>query len=386
MDFSKLVEVFDQNGVTFVSGTQSFNTTTSIGRLTLNILLSFAQFERDVTAERIRDKVRASRMKGMWMGGCPPLGYEVKARKLVENPADAAHVGWVFARFIEIGSSTLLTRELAERGVTTTREERRKPEADRRHWEGRLTRLERELREEADQGAARRAKAQPGRSGAHVRIQGPADRIGHRDRRTPRYGRRTGDRGRKAGYVTRRFHRPLPAGRRRTVFTATDQCWSAALGCPCPWCGTAFKPSSFSCTPNMHAPTNLEIRCVNTSCDFSRNRPLPVLTVDEPIYLRLPAFLIATVYKFAASPWVCETGAFFGRVDRFQNDVGFYGAAEPGQEAHQAMAGRWIRPISSFRMNYTLSQGRLGPSRDFTRRLSINSHPEVPGKLVFAPR
>ena len=121
MDFSKLVEVFDRNGVTFVSVTQSFNTTTSMGRLTLNILLSFAQFEREVTAERIRDKVRASRMKGMWMGGCPPLGYEVKDRKLVENPSDAAHVRWVFARFIEIGSGTLLARELAERGVTTSR-------------------------------------------------------------------------------------------------------------------------------------------------------------------------------------------------------------------------------------------------------------------------
>ncbi len=121
MDFSKLVEVFDRNGVTFVSVTQSFNTTTSMGRLTLNILLSFAQFEREVTAERIRDKVRASRMKGIWMGGCPPLGYEVKNRKLVENPADAAHVRWVFARFIEIGSGTVLARELAERGVTTAR-------------------------------------------------------------------------------------------------------------------------------------------------------------------------------------------------------------------------------------------------------------------------
>jgi site-specific DNA recombinase len=121
MDFSKLVEVFDRNGVTFVSVTQSFNTTTSMGRLTLNILLSFAQFEREVTAERIRDKVRASRMKGMWMGGCPPLGYEVKDRKLVENPADAAHVRGVFARFIEIGSGTVLARELSERGVTTSR-------------------------------------------------------------------------------------------------------------------------------------------------------------------------------------------------------------------------------------------------------------------------
>ena len=99
----------------------------------------------------------------------------------------------------------------------------------------------------------------------------------------------------------------------------------------CPWCGTAFTPSSFACMPNELAPINLEIRCANTSCDFSRNRPLPILTVDEPIYRRLPAFLIATVDKFAALPWVGETGAFFGHVDRFKDGVGFYGAAEPGE-------------------------------------------------------
>ena len=121
MDFSKLVEVFDRNGVTFVSVTQSFNTTTSMGRLTLNILLSFAQFEREVTAERIRDKVRASRMKGMWMGGVPPLGYEVKDRKLIIKEADAANIRWIFARFIEIGSGTELARELAARGIQTSR-------------------------------------------------------------------------------------------------------------------------------------------------------------------------------------------------------------------------------------------------------------------------
>lgn len=99
----------------------------------------------------------------------------------------------------------------------------------------------------------------------------------------------------------------------------------------CPWCGTEFTPSSFACTPNDHAPTNLEIRCANTRCEFSRNRALPVLTVDEPIYRRLPAFLIATVDKFAALPWVGETGAFFGHVDRFAAGLGFYGAAEPGE-------------------------------------------------------
>ncbi len=119
MDFSKLVEVFDRNEVTFVSVTQSFNTTTSMGRLTLNILLSFAQFEREVTAERIRDKVAASRMKGMWMGGCPPLGYDVKDRKLMVNPKEADSVRWIFARFVEIGSGTALVRELRERGILT---------------------------------------------------------------------------------------------------------------------------------------------------------------------------------------------------------------------------------------------------------------------------
>lgn len=119
MDFAKLVEVFERNNVTFVSVTQSFNTTTSMGRLTLNVLLSFAQFEREVTAERIRDKFRASRAKGMYMGGVPPLGYDVKARKLVINKSGAAKIQYIFERFREIGSGTHLLRELAERGITT---------------------------------------------------------------------------------------------------------------------------------------------------------------------------------------------------------------------------------------------------------------------------
>jgi DNA invertase Pin-like site-specific DNA recombinase len=117
-DFAKLVEVFDRQGVTFVSVTQAFNTTTSMGRLTLNILLSFAQFEREVTAERIRDKFRASRMKGIWMGGNPPLGYDVGNRKLVVNPVEGEQVRWIFARFIEVGSGTVLAREASERGIT----------------------------------------------------------------------------------------------------------------------------------------------------------------------------------------------------------------------------------------------------------------------------
>jgi DNA invertase Pin-like site-specific DNA recombinase len=117
MDFAKLVEVFDRNSVTFVSVTQSFNTTTSMGRLTLNILLSFAQFEREVIGERIRDKFAASRRKGMWMGGFVPLGYDVKNRKLVVNQAEAATVRIIFERFIKIGSATELVRKLRTDGV-----------------------------------------------------------------------------------------------------------------------------------------------------------------------------------------------------------------------------------------------------------------------------
>ena len=91
-DFAKIVEIFDQHGVSFVSVTQQFNTTSSMGRLTLNILLSFAQFEREVTGERIRDKIAASKKKGMWMGGLPSLGYDVKDRKLIVNEAEAETV------------------------------------------------------------------------------------------------------------------------------------------------------------------------------------------------------------------------------------------------------------------------------------------------------
>jgi site-specific DNA recombinase len=116
MDFSKLVEVFDRNGVTFVSVTQSFNTTTSMGRLTLNILLSFAQFEREVIGERIRDKVAASRKRGIWMGGYVPLGYDVQDRKLVINDTEAASVRRIFERFVELGSATMLAKELRREG------------------------------------------------------------------------------------------------------------------------------------------------------------------------------------------------------------------------------------------------------------------------------
>ena len=119
MDFAKLVEVFDRCNVTFVSITQSFNTTTSMGRLTLNILLSFAQFEREVIGERIRDKFAASRRRGMWMGGHVPLGYVLRDRKLLIHEPDAETVRTVFERFIKLGSATKLALELREAGIVT---------------------------------------------------------------------------------------------------------------------------------------------------------------------------------------------------------------------------------------------------------------------------
>src|SRR5205085_3713789 len=110
--FAKLVEIFDRNEVTFVSVTQAFCTITSMGRLTLNILLSFAQFEREVIGERIRDKFAASRRKGIWMGGFVPLGYDVKDRKLIVNEVEAAIVRMIFSRFAKTGSATALAGAL----------------------------------------------------------------------------------------------------------------------------------------------------------------------------------------------------------------------------------------------------------------------------------
>jgi DNA invertase Pin-like site-specific DNA recombinase len=114
-DFAKLVEIFDRHKVTFVSVTQQFNTTTSMGRLTLNILLSFAQFEREVTGERIRDKFAASKKKGLWMGGVPPLGYDVKDRKLIINKQEAAIVRFIFERYLMHGSRVRMVKELEDR-------------------------------------------------------------------------------------------------------------------------------------------------------------------------------------------------------------------------------------------------------------------------------
>jgi DNA invertase Pin-like site-specific DNA recombinase len=116
-DFAKMVEVFDARGVSFVAVTQQFNTTTSMGRLTLNVLLSFAQFEREVTGERIRDKIAASKQKGMWMGGLVPLGYDVHERRLAINQSEAETVREIFRRYLELGSVRLLMEDLNRRGI-----------------------------------------------------------------------------------------------------------------------------------------------------------------------------------------------------------------------------------------------------------------------------
>jgi DNA invertase Pin-like site-specific DNA recombinase len=118
-DFAKIAEVFDARGVSFVSVTQQFNTTTSMGRLTLNVLLSFAQFEREVTGERIRDKIAASKQKGMWMGGMPPLGYQVRDHKLVIFPGEADTVRHIFRRYLALGSVRLLRDDLQVQGVVS---------------------------------------------------------------------------------------------------------------------------------------------------------------------------------------------------------------------------------------------------------------------------
>lgn len=111
-DFAKLVELFDKQIVSFVSVTQQFNTTTSMGRLTLNVLLSFAQFEREVTSERIRDKIAASKRKGLWVGGMAPIGYDTKNRKISVNEVEAEQVRGIFQSYLKVGSINLLMRDL----------------------------------------------------------------------------------------------------------------------------------------------------------------------------------------------------------------------------------------------------------------------------------
>ena len=118
-DFAKIVEVFDASGVSFVSVTQAFNTTTSMGRLTLNVLLSFAQFEREVTGERIRDKIAASKKKGLWMGGFVPFGYRAKDRTLIIDKDEAETVRLIYSRYLELGTVSALEAELAERNLRT---------------------------------------------------------------------------------------------------------------------------------------------------------------------------------------------------------------------------------------------------------------------------
>src|SRR5215212_4630560 len=118
-DFAKLVELFDQHNVSFVSVTQQFNTTTSMGRLTLNVLLSFAQFEREVTSERIRDKIAASKRKGLWIGGMVPLGYDAKDRKIWVNEEEAERVRTIFRRYLELGSLAPLMGDLRRQGIVT---------------------------------------------------------------------------------------------------------------------------------------------------------------------------------------------------------------------------------------------------------------------------
>lgn len=123
MDFARIVEVFDQNGVSFVSVTQQFNTTTSIGRLTLNILLSFAQFEREIISERTRDKMSAARRKGKWIGGHPVLGYDIdsKGGRLIVNPEEAEQVRTIFGLYLELRSLLPLLQEADRRGLRTKR-------------------------------------------------------------------------------------------------------------------------------------------------------------------------------------------------------------------------------------------------------------------------
>src|SRR5467141_4151213 len=118
-DFAKLVELFDKHNVSFVSVTQQFNTTTSMGRLTLNVLLSFAQFEREVTSERIKDKIAASKRKGLWVGGKVPLGYETRDRKITVVEEEAERVRTIFRRYLELGSLNRLMVDLRERGIIT---------------------------------------------------------------------------------------------------------------------------------------------------------------------------------------------------------------------------------------------------------------------------
>jgi hypothetical protein len=150
----------------------------------------------------------------------------------------------------------------------------------------------------------------------------------------------------------------------------------------CPWCGHRFGPYSFSLSPNDNEPTDLRIRCLNRDCDFSRDNDLPILTVDEPIYRRLPCFLIATVDKFAGLPWVGETGAFFGRVDRFEPKQGFFGPMEPGRGG-PIPAGRLPPPDLIIQDELHLISGPLGTMAGlYETALEGLAETEIGGKKV----
>ena len=176
-DFAKIVEIFDGHGVSFVAVTQQFNTTTSMGRLTLNVLLSFAQFEREVTGERIRDKIAASKRKGMWMGGVPPLGYDIQDRNLVINRDEAAIVKLIYERYLELGSVRLLKGDLDRRGIVSKAlaVADRSPLGRPQPLAGRLVQaaVQSDLyrRDSAQAGAP--SGAAPGNPGAGVLGQGP---------------------------------------------------------------------------------------------------------------------------------------------------------------------------------------------------------------------
>src|SRR5206468_2986584 len=120
-DFARLVEAFDARSISFVAVTQQFNTTTSMGRLTLNVLLSFAQFERELSSERVRDKVAASRRKGKWTGGTVPLGYDAKNKKLIVNKQEAETVRYIFKRYLEVQSFGKLVEDLDAKAIVTKR-------------------------------------------------------------------------------------------------------------------------------------------------------------------------------------------------------------------------------------------------------------------------
>ena len=173
-DFAKMVEIFDAHDVSFVSITQQFNTTTSMGRLTLNVLLSFAQFEREVTGERIRDKIAASKKKGMWMGGCCSLGYDVRDRRLVVNQEESKLVRQIYKRYLELGSVRLLKHDLDRRGDRF--EDSR---IEERHALGRQTLLSRRsLRIARKPDLHRRDPSQEGSSSRAAQIHSGSTNLG----------------------------------------------------------------------------------------------------------------------------------------------------------------------------------------------------------------